>query len=426
MNKRIFCCMGLLAGILLAQAQTFKFDFSRGKKAKEGFLKVTPQTVLRPGSDYGYDLHTSWDGKSVKPFFFSVNVPDGNYKVTVTLGSKNKAGVTTVRGESRRLFYESVATKKGELKTVTFVINKRNSVISGTRKVKLKKREAGKLDWDDKLTFEINGTAPQIASLVIERDTIVPTIFLCGNSTVVDQQAEPYASWGQMIPRFFSDKASIANYAESGLSANTFIGGDRLEKIKTRIKKGDYLFVEFGHNDQKQKGPGKGAYYSFAYNIKIFIDEARAKGAIPVIVTPTRRRRWSTDKKTIVDTHGDFPKALREIASREGVPVVDLQAMTKTLVEAYGEEGSKNVYMFCAANTYPGQTQAIKDNSHFSVFGAYEIAKCVAEGVRELKLPVASALRSDFGGFNPADPDKFSSFHWDLCPFIATDKPAGS
>lgn len=424
MNKQLLCTLGLLASTLITYGQTFKFDFSNGKTQEE-FVKVAPQTIFSDDKGYGYDVNTSWDGKSKKPFYFSVNVPDGNYKVTVTLGSRDYAGVTTIRGESRRLFYEHVPTKKGEFKTETFVINKRNAIISGNKKVKLKSRELGKFDWDDKLTFEFNGTAPQIAYLVIEKDDTVPTVFLCGNSTVVDQQAEPYASWGQMIPRFFSDKVSVANYAESGLSANTFIGGNRLEKIKTQMKKGDYLFVEFGHNDQKQKGPGKGAYYSFAYYIKMYIDEARDKGATPVIVTPTRRRRFDKNGK-IMDTHGDFPKALREIAARENVPVIDLQDMTKTMVEAYGEEESKHIYMYCPANTYPNQTREIKDNSHFGVFGAYEIAKCVAEGVKEAKLPIASGLRLDFKGFNPAKPDKFKDFHWDLCPFTAAEKPAGS
>lgn len=426
MNKQLLCALGLFAGTLATQAQTFKFDFSNKGKTPDGFVKVTPKTIFSNDKGYGYDVHTSWNGKSKKPFFFSVNVPDGNYKVTVTLGSSSAPGITTVRGESRRLFYEQVPTKKGEFKTETFTINKRNTIIADGKKVKIKPREQGKFDWDDKLTLEFNGAAPQVASVVIEKDDSVPTIFLCGNSTVVDQQAEPYASWGQMFPRFFTDKASVANYAESGLSANTFIGGDRLEKIKTQMKKGDYLFVEFGHNDQKQKGPGKGAFYSFSYYIKMYIDEARAKGAIPVIVTPTRRRRFDKDGKTILNTHGDYPEALLEIAKREQVPVIDLQAMTKTMVEAYGEEGSKHIYMYCPANTYPNQPKEIKDNSHFGVFGAYEIAKCVAEGVKEAKLPIAKALRPDFKGFDPGHPDKFSSFHWDLCPFTATEKPAGS
>lgn len=103
----------LVATICVAQKQTYKFDFSSDKKVKEGYLKVTPQTLFNNEQGYGYDLQPAWDGKSNKPFFFSVNVPDGNYKVTVVIGSKNEPSSTTVRGESRRLFIENLSTKKG-------------------------------------------------------------------------------------------------------------------------------------------------------------------------------------------------------------------------------------------------------------------------------------------------------------------------
>lgn len=215
-TKLIPICLMLVASFTLAQAQAFKFDFS-GKDAADGFTKITPASLFTEEQGYGYDYQPAWDGKSNQPFFFSVNVPDGNYKVTVTLGSKDAAGSTTVRGESRRLFIENLDTKKGELVTETFTINKRNAIIKGQEKVKLKTRELNKLNWDDKLTLEFNGDAPRLQSLVIERVENIPTIFLCGNSTVVDNDNEPWASWGQMIPRFFTDKVAIANYAESGL-----------------------------------------------------------------------------------------------------------------------------------------------------------------------------------------------------------------
>ena len=131
-----------------------------------------------------------------------MNVPDGNYKVTVTLGSKDAAGSTTVRGESRRLFIENLNTKKGELVTETFTINKRNTIIKGNQKVKIKEREKKKLNWDDKLTLEFNGDAPRLSSLVIEK-WINPTIFLCGNSTVVDNDNEPWARLGTDDNPFF-------------------------------------------------------------------------------------------------------------------------------------------------------------------------------------------------------------------------------
>ena len=351
--KRIilFINILLLVGHSFVQAQVYKFDFTSDKKVKEGYTKVTSGTLFNEEQGYGYDLQPAWDGKSNQPFFFSVNVPDGNYKVTVTLGSKDSAGNTTVRAESRRLFIENLPTKKGETLVESFTVNKRNMYINGKQKVKIKPREKNKLNWDEKLTLEFNGDAPRITSLVIERTDKVPTIFLCGNSTVVDYDNEPWAAWGQMFPRWFTDGIAIANYAESGESANTFIGAGRLKKALTQMKKGDYLFMEFGHNDQKQKGPGKGAFYSFMYNLKIYIDEARSRGAYPVLVTPTQRRRFDKNGK-IMHTHLDYPDAIRWLAEKENVPLIDLNEISRTLYEAMGEDGSKHAFVHYPANTY--------------------------------------------------------------------------
>lgn len=414
----------LLSCFGMATAQTFKYDFT-GKKAKDGFVKVTSQTLYDGKTGYGYDFDSSWDGKSAAPFFFSVDVPDGNYRVTVVVGSKKSDGLTTVRGESRRLFYDNVATKKGELKTLTFVVNKRSPKIDGSKSVKIKPREKYKMDWDDKLTLEFNGDKPRISSVTIERDDSVPTLYLCGNSTVVDNDAEPYTGWGQMAPRFFNDKIAVSNQAESGLSANTFLSGNRLDKIISTMKAGDWVFVEFGHNDQKQKGAGKGAYYSFAYSIKQFIDQVKEKGGNIVLITPTRRRRFD-DGGHVQDTHGDYPAAIREIAAREKLPLIDLQDMTKTLIEAFGVEESKKLFVHYPMGTFKTQTKALADNTHFSNFGAYEITKCVVEGIKANKLSLAGYIRSDYKAFSPAQPDAFDSFKLSRSPFTVTQKPDGN
>ena len=222
--------------------------------------RLSPEDRYTPEKGYGYDLIASPDGSGERPYYVSVRVPDGNYRVTVLLGNRKEAGVTTVRAESRRLFLESVPTKKGEFRTFTFTVNKRTPEISDTEAVRIKPRERSKLNWDDKLTIEINGDRPQCAAIRIEPDQRVPTLFLTGNSTVVDQDEEPWASWGQMIPRFFDAEVCFANYAESGECADTFIRAGRLKKALSQMKPGDYMFMEFGHNDQKQKGPGRGAY----------------------------------------------------------------------------------------------------------------------------------------------------------------------
>ena len=353
-------------------------------------------------------------------------MPDGNYKVTVTLGSKRKAGVTTVRAESRRLFLESITTKRGEFKTYTFTVNKRSPVISATESVRIKPREQNKLNWDDRLTIEIAGEAPQLARLTVEpADDEVTTVYLCGNSTVVDQDYEPWASWGQMIPRWFDDRVSVANYAESGESAASFIGAGRLKKILAHLRAGDYVFVEFGHNDQKQRGPGKGAYYNFATELKTFVDEVRQRQANIVFVTPTQRRSFD-DSGHIQETHADYPDAMRWVAGRENVPLVELHDMTRTFFETLGVEGSKQALVHYPANSFPNQPQALADNTHFNPYGAYEIAKMVVEGMKQLQIPLVQHLRNDYLPFDPAHPDDPTTFHWDDSPFFENVKPDGN
>lgn len=423
MKGFLFTAFLMALALVQAKAESFKFDFTTGT-AMEGYTKITPSSDYRTDTGFGYDVTEPWDGKSNKPFLFSVKVPDGNYRVTVTLGSKNSEGSTVVRAESRRLFYEAVHTKKGEMKTVIFTVNKRNDIIKGSQRVKLRERERDRLTWDDKLTLEFNGDAPRVSQISIDRVNDVPTVFLCGNSTVVDQANEPWASWGQMIPRFFNEQIAFANYAESGLTAKSFIGDRRLEKIMTQIKPGDYLVFEFGHNDQKEKFAGNGAYYSFSYYLKQFIDKARSKGAIPILVTPTCRRRF--EKGKVKNTHGLYPLAVRDIASREQLPLIDLQEMTMTMVNAAGEKESKSMYVHYPMGTFECQTKELADNTHFSTFGAYEVAKCVVEGIKRLDLPIVKYIRKDYTAFDPAHPDKKESFTWPLSPFCDAVKPAGN
>jgi len=423
MKLKLLAIAFLICSFCTAQKEQFKFDFTSGN-AKKGYTKIDPSNRYTAEKGYGYDLQSSSMGEN-KPFYFSVQVPDGNYKVTVIIGSKNKAGVTTVRGESRRLFIENLPTKRGQIIKETFIINKRNTQISENEYVKIKPREKKKLNWDDKLTLEFNGDAPLLETLTLEKVNNIPTIFLCGNSTVVDQDNEPWASWGQMIPRFFDKNICFANYAESGESANTFISAGRLKKALTQMKAGDYIFMEFGHNDQKQKGPGKGPYLSFLTSLRTFVSEAKARGAHPVLVTPTQRRSFNEDGK-IMDTHGEYPNAMKQLAREENIPLIDLNAITRTLYETWGIELSTKAFVHYPANTYPGQTQALADNTHFNPYGAYEISKCIIEGMKANKLDIVKYLKKDYKPFNPQKPDAIDSFHWNQSPFTEVEKPDGN
>ena len=308
---------------------------------------------------------------------------------------------------------ENCTTKKGQFETRSFIVNKRSPEIVKGKEVTLKPREHDYLNWDNLLTLEFNGSAPAVQSIRIEPDTTVTTIFLCGNSTVVDQEAEPYASWGQMIPRWFTDQVAISNHAESGLTARTFIAGHRLEKVLSMLRKGDYVICEFGHNDQKEHQSGDGAWYHFQYQLKQFVDQVRKAGGNLIFVTPTQRRRFDDATHTkILETHEDYPDAMRDVARREKVPVIELHDMTRDFFETLGFEGSKKALVHYPANTFPGQEKALEDNTHFNPYGAYEVAKMVVMGMKQLGLPLVQHLHKDWQDFDPRHPDNPETFQW--------------
>lgn len=371
-------------------------------------------------------IDTVLNRTSDRPFSFAVAVPDGNYRVTVTLGARKRVGQTVVRAESRRHFVDLVTTRKGRYESVSFVVNKHSPVVNGQERVKLKPREVGYKNWDDSLTLSFCGPAPAVQRIRIEPDTTATTVFLCGNSTVVDQEEEPWASWGQMIPRWFTSQVAVANYAESGLSCTSFLAQLRLDKILSQLKKGDYVIVEFGHNDEKEKKAGDGAWYSYSRNLKIFVDRVREAGGTIIFCTPTARRFFHEDHRTIRNTHGDYPEAMKIVASREQVPVIDLTAMSTAFYEALGEEGSKKSLVHYPANTFPGQDKPLADNTHFNPFGAWEIAKMVVMGLKQNSCPLTSTLRSDWQDFDPASPDNPDTFVWYMSTGSSLVKPDGN
>ena len=367
------------------------------------------------------------------PYYYSVDVPDGNYRVTVVLGSKKKATETCVRAENRRLFEQKVVLKKGQTQTFSFIVNKRSVDIPAytigdkerpVSKVKIKPGEVGSFSWDDKLTLEFNGGAPCVQSITIEPDTTALTVFLCGNSTVVDQGKEPWASWGQIFPFWFNDRIAVCNVAESGLTAGTFLAQNRLEKILSMMKPGDYVFCEFGHNDEKEKGLGTGAWYHYTVNLKKFVDQVRLKGGNIIFCTPTQRRFF--EGGTIRNTHGDFPDAMKAVAQREDVPVIDLNASTKVLFETMGVEGSKKLLVHYKAGDFPWMQKDFADNTHFNPFGAYEVSKLVVMGLKQLNSPLAQYLRPEWQDFDPQSPDKPEEFYWPQSIYYDSRKPDGN
>jgi len=427
---RNICFLSLFiacSGMSQAQQPVPSLQFTFGNaKIRPGYKVVASGDQYTAETGFGFDMGTSpiKTAGSAKAFYFSAKVPEGNYLVTVQIGDKNTASLTTVKAESRRLMLEDIQVKAGEIVTRTFTVNIKDRKITTDREVSLKPRELTKLDWDDKLTLEFDGQSA-VQSVKITPANQPVTVYLAGNSTVVNQEDEPWASWGQMIPRFFQPGVVIANHAESGLTLGSFIGSKRLEKVLSVIRPGDYLFVEFGHNDQKDKGENDGAWKSYTQRLQLFVAEARKKGAIPVIVTSTSRRSFGAGGK-IENSLGDFPAAARKVAADEKVALIDLNAMSAKLYEAMGEENSKKAFVHYPANTYPGQEKALADNTHFNPYGAYELAKCILQGIRDNHLGLEKFIIKGIPAFDPSHPDPVEKFRWPESPFKEIVKPDGN
>ncbi len=426
------------------QQTSFKFDLGT-KKAAPGYIAINSQSIYSATKGYGFSNNSRVNDisrgnkknittdyiTSDKPFYFSVKLPEGNYDVKVILGDIKGTSATTVRAECRRLFLQNILTKKGQIKTESFTVHVKDSIIrdavgNGVNKVKLKAREINYLHWDNLLTIEFNDTAAKVCAIEVTPNTKAVNIFLAGNSTVVDQDREPWASWGQMIPSFFeAGNICIANYAESGETLSSFKSAKRLQKILSLLKAGDYLFIEFGHNDQKQKGTGIGPFTSYKKDLQYFISEVKKKGGIPVLVTSMNRRSFDSNGH-ITNTLLEYPEAVRQTAKEEGVALVDLNAMSKIMYEAWGPEKSIKAFVHYPANTFPGQDRKLEDNTHFNTYGAWEIARCIVQSIRDQHLPVAIYLKKSIPSFEPARPDAEGKWYWPLSPLVATEKPDGN
>jgi lysophospholipase L1-like esterase len=417
---------------------TLKFDFGKGA-VREGFVKVTPETAWSKEKGYGLvaekqpvaidrTQHGTLSDDFLtndQPFLFAVNLPEGRYEVTLSLGDPMGESETTVKAESRRLMLENVKTSKGQTVQKKIIVDVRTPWINPTEQIRLKERELKYLNWDDKLTLEFSGLRPCISSVEIKKVIDLPVIYLAGNSTVTDQEEEPWASWGQMFPRFLKPEVVVANYAESGESLLSFKGEKRMQKIMSLIKPGDFLLIEFAHNDQKPGGNHVDPFTSYRDELKFFIREARNKGANPVLVTSMHRRKFDENGK-IINTLEDYPEAMRQTASEENVPLIDLNAMSKKLYEALGPENSKKAFVYYPANSFPGQVNALADDTHFNSYGAYELARCVVESIRQNISELSKFLLTDLKPFNPAKPDPIEKFSVPVSRKYSLEKPAGN
>lgn len=215
---------------------------------------------------------------------------------------------------------ENLATAPGGTAVRRFVVNTRSvNYPGGNVRLKIREKTTETATWDDTLTLEFNGVRLVLRALEIVPATNAVTVFIAGDSTVCDQPLEPWNSWGQMLPRFFSDQAAVANYAESGETIKSSLAAHRFDKIFSVIRPGDFLLVQFGHNDMKDQAAGALAVYK-SY-LKKIVAETRAHGATPVLVTSMERKAGVNGP-----TLSGYPAAVREVAQADGVALIDLNA----------------------------------------------------------------------------------------------------
>ena len=433
LNPRLLPCSlaiawGILCAAASAKAAEFKFDFSSGN-VQPGYTRVTPQMPYDAQRHFGF-IDSAAASSSDKPAasVFAVDVEEGNYDVTIRFGDPKSATSTTIKAESRRLMVEKVETAPGKFETRSFTVNVRKPAISTGGTTSLNAREKGPPlapDWDDHLSFEFNGKHSGVASMEIKPAKDAITVFIAGDSTVTDQAHEPYVGWGQMLPRFFQQGVAVSNQAESGLALYSFERQKRLEKVLSMMREGDYLFIQFGHNDQKDKMVGAGPFTSYKANLKKFVAAARSKGGIPVLITPMERRHWKGD--TLQPSLADYAEAVRQVGAEEKAPVIDLNAMSLKLYTALGPDKSSKAFVHYPANTFPGQDKPLKDDTHHNAYGGYELACCVVEGIKANVPELATHLLKDVGPFDPANPDPPEKFDIPASPTTgAIEKPAGS
>ncbi|MCW3087420.1 MAG: lipolytic protein family, partial [Sediminibacterium sp.] len=222
------------------------------------------------------------------------------------------------------------------------------------------------------------------------------TIFMIGDSTMADKPLadNPERGWGQLFPRFFTNEVAIKNYAVNGRSTKSFIREGRWDSVLKYLQKDDWVFIQFGHNDSKIEDTSRYAAPRGAYrdNLLRFINEARARGANPVLVTPVMRRKFD-EKGVFVDTHGEYPGVVRALATETHVPLIDLHVSSRALIEQHGVEGSKKLFLWIDPKHYKLAPDGKKDDTHFSEYGAASVASLVCAELRAKKLGLAAYLK---------------------------------
>jgi lysophospholipase L1-like esterase len=224
-------------------------------------------------------------------------------------------------------------------------------------------------------------------------------VYLAGDSTMAEKTSDkrPETGWGEYLQSQFDDaRVKIENHAQNGRSTKSFIDEGRWQAIVDKLKKGDYVFIEFGHNDEKSDKPSVYAAANTDYrnNLIRFIKDVRARQAFPVLLTPVMRRRFN-EKGEFFDTHGEYPDAVRKVAAEYKVPLIDMHRKSEAVIKNLGVEASKKLFLILREREHPNYPKGTDDNTHFSAFGAEQMARAAADGIAETRIGLAKFLIKD-------------------------------
>ncbi len=225
-----------------------------------------------------------------------------------------------------------------------------------------------------------------IALIACKKHT--PVLYMIGDSTMANKEKLylPERGWGQLFPQLFIDSFVIENHAKNGRSTRSFIYEGRWDSVYAKLQPGDFVIIQFGHNDEsEQKTERYATKKEYEYNLRKFVRETRAKKANPILATPIVRRRFDENGQ-FYDTHGDYPDIVRKIAADSNVPLLEMHLKSMEMVKNAGPEKSKEIYLHIPPNVNDSLPDGKIDNTHFSEFGALEMAKIARDEIRE-KVP---------------------------------------
>nr|WP_299820100.1 rhamnogalacturonan acetylesterase [uncultured Pontibacter sp.] len=232
-----------------------------------------------------------------------------------------------------------------------------------------------------------------LMSCVMMQDKKPIKVYLIGDSTISikETKAYPETGWGMPFVYFFDESVTVDNRAKNGRSTRTFIEEGLWQPVSDNLKEGDYVFIQFGHNDEVETKKSYTPKEQYKANLARFITEARNKKAIPVLLTPAARRKFDAIGK-IEGTHNEYSELVREVAKKYKAPLIDLDVKSQALLQQFGAENSKHLFLQLEPGEHPNYPDGKDDNTHFSELGARKVAQLVLADIRNLKLELADRI----------------------------------